>query len=266
LKIAQLCAARGHDVTIFTRTWQGERPENVRIELFGRHGWSNISRNRAWLKQLVRTLSERELDGVIGFNKLPGLDIYYGSDLVTPRRFNGSNHFGIAGCRAIATSVRWRNRCSRAANLRIVSRADRAGNSALRKILRHGTRTFSCAAARIERRAFTPEQKHETRARLRRERNWSPEEQLPVGRRLRLPREGTRPAPFVPSPSWMMRRAPTHDWWSSVKIDPTEFAMLARKLGVSERVHFLGGRHDVFDWLPRVRFARPSRRAAKPQE
>jgi len=30
---------------------------------------------------------------------------------------------------------------------------------------------------------------------------------------------------------------------------PTEFAMLARKLGVSERVHFLGGRHDVFDWL-----------------
>src|SRR5690349_21731967 len=30
---------------------------------------------------------------------------------------------------------------------------------------------------------------------------------------------------------------------------PTEFALLARKAGVSDRVHFLGGRNDVFDWL-----------------
>jgi hypothetical protein len=80
LKTAQLCAARGHDVTIFTRTWQGERPANVRVELFGRSGFSNVGRNRAWLKQLATTLPQRALDGVIGFNKLPGLDVYFGSD------------------------------------------------------------------------------------------------------------------------------------------------------------------------------------------
>jgi len=116
LKIAQLCAARGHDVTIFTRTWQGERPENVRIELFGRHGWSNISRNRAWLKQLVRTLSERETRWCDRFQQIARTRYLLRlRSLLRPRRFNGSNHFGIAGCRAIATSVRWRNRCSRAA-------------------------------------------------------------------------------------------------------------------------------------------------------
>ena len=80
LKIALLCAARGHDVTIFTRTWQGEQPPEIRIELFGRQGASNVARNRAWLKLLADTLPQRGLDGVIGFNKLPGLDVYYGSD------------------------------------------------------------------------------------------------------------------------------------------------------------------------------------------
>jgi UDP-glucose:(heptosyl)LPS alpha-1,3-glucosyltransferase len=31
LKIARLCAQRGHDVTLFTRTWQGERPRELRL-------------------------------------------------------------------------------------------------------------------------------------------------------------------------------------------------------------------------------------------
>src|SRR5437870_4256434 len=79
LKIAGLCAARGHAVTIFTRTWQGEPPANIAVELFGRHGFSNVGRNRSWVKQLNTKLSQRGLDGVVGFDKLPGLDVYYGS-------------------------------------------------------------------------------------------------------------------------------------------------------------------------------------------
>jgi UDP-glucose:(heptosyl)LPS alpha-1,3-glucosyltransferase len=30
---------------------------------------------------------------------------------------------------------------------------------------------------------------------------------------------------------------------------PTEFELIARQVGVDDRVHFLGGRDDVFDWL-----------------
>jgi UDP-glucose:(heptosyl)LPS alpha-1,3-glucosyltransferase len=30
---------------------------------------------------------------------------------------------------------------------------------------------------------------------------------------------------------------------------PTEFELLARRAGVGQQVHFLGGRNDVFDWL-----------------
>src|SRR5258706_6951991 len=80
LKIATRCAERGHEVTVLTRTWQGERPATLAVELFGRQGLSNVARNRNWLRQLATTVPERALDGVVGFNKLPGLDVYYGSD------------------------------------------------------------------------------------------------------------------------------------------------------------------------------------------
>src|SRR5688572_6868014 len=80
LKTAQLCAARGHEVKIITRTWEGERPGDVTIELFGRRGMTNVARNRVFVQQLAEWLPQQRLDGVIGFNKLPGLDVYYGAD------------------------------------------------------------------------------------------------------------------------------------------------------------------------------------------
>ena len=64
LSIAERCAANGHDVTILTRTWQGDRPQRAAVQLFGRRGWTNVGRNRAWLQQL-----EAEL-GVVLFDRL----------------------------------------------------------------------------------------------------------------------------------------------------------------------------------------------------
>jgi UDP-glucose:(heptosyl)LPS alpha-1,3-glucosyltransferase len=37
LHIATNCVARGHSITIFARSWEGERPANITVELFGRH-------------------------------------------------------------------------------------------------------------------------------------------------------------------------------------------------------------------------------------
>src|SRR3954463_6713951 len=178
LKTAQLCAARGHDVTILTRTWQGEQLANVRVELFGRHGWSNIARNRAWLKELARTLPERAFDGVIGFNKLPGLDVYYGSDpcyaaktqRVKPfwyRWLPRYHHF-----RALEESVFTRGRRTQVLAL--------TQNEISRYEKFYGTERerFHVLPPGIERRTFSAEQKENARTRLRCENNWPADEQL----------------------------------------------------------------------------------------
>src|SRR5687768_15013921 len=49
-KIAELCAARGHAVTIFTHAWKDEQPTTVKIELLSRRDWTNVRHNHTFLK------------------------------------------------------------------------------------------------------------------------------------------------------------------------------------------------------------------------
>ena len=80
VRIARRCVERGHEVTILARTWEGDRPDGLRVELFGRAGMTNVGRNRIFLKRLTAALPQRGLEALVGFNKVPGLDVYYGAD------------------------------------------------------------------------------------------------------------------------------------------------------------------------------------------
>jgi UDP-glucose:(heptosyl)LPS alpha-1,3-glucosyltransferase len=81
LAIARTCVARGHAVTIYTGSWQGEKPGDVAVTELGISGWSNHARNASFAERLLDVLAERPVDAVIGFNKMPGLDVYYAADV-----------------------------------------------------------------------------------------------------------------------------------------------------------------------------------------
>ncbi len=248
LKIARLCAARGHDVTIFTRTWQGERPSGMQVELFGRQGASNVARNRAWLKLLADALPQRGLDGIIGFNKLPGVDVYYGSDPCYAAKVERLKSF----------YYKWLPRYRHFKELEesVFAKGSKAQVLVLteQEIPRYqefyGTERarFHVLPPGIERRAFTSEQKQQTRARLRREHGWPDDEKL-----LLLAGSGFRVKGLDRAIRSLAALAEAQRSQTRLVVigqnRPTEFELLARKLGVSDRVHFLGGRDDVFDWL-----------------
>lgn len=80
LAIAQLCAQGGHEVVMLTRTWEGPRPHGIEVRTFGRSGWTIPMRNRRFFAQLREVCERERFDGIVGFNKLPGLDVYYGAD------------------------------------------------------------------------------------------------------------------------------------------------------------------------------------------
>ncbi len=247
LKIAQLCAARGHDVTVYTRTWQGERPMDVRVALFGRRGASNIARNRAWLKQLAAALPDEKLDGVIGFNKLPGLDIYYGSDPCYAAKVQRLKPFWY----------RWlpRYRHFKKLEQSVFARGQRTHvfvlteNEIPRYQEFYGTERerFHLLPPGIEQRTFTEEQKQETRAQLRHGQGWDHDNLLLlVGSGFRVKGLDRVIRSLAALPMEMRERS------RLIVIGqnrPTEFELIARQYGVSDRVHFLGGRDDVFDWL-----------------
>lgn len=84
LRIAQDCVALGHTVTIFTGEWRGERPANIEVHLFKPHGWLNHHRQQSLITQMQAAVQARQeadaFDAVVGFNRMPNLDVYFAAD------------------------------------------------------------------------------------------------------------------------------------------------------------------------------------------
>lgn len=79
LKIAQMAIARGHQVDVYTRIWEGEQDKTLRIHLIKTKKLQNHTRNQEFAAKIQPYL--KEYDCVVGFNKMPGLDIYYAADI-----------------------------------------------------------------------------------------------------------------------------------------------------------------------------------------
>lgn len=80
LKVASRCAEAGHDVTIYTRTWQGDRPSRIKVELLNEFGLTNFQKDRSFIARAQERIKADIPDGVIGFNRMPGLDVYFCAD------------------------------------------------------------------------------------------------------------------------------------------------------------------------------------------
>ena len=80
LAITQELMGRGHDVMVYTGSWEGDKPSGLSVELIDVQGISNHAKNNSFYTQLQAALSRTPADLVIGFNKMPGLDIYYCAD------------------------------------------------------------------------------------------------------------------------------------------------------------------------------------------
>lgn len=78
LRIARVCLERGHRVRVFTMAWEGEAPAGVEVVRIPVGGWSNHVRCRRFVRRVQGLLAPDEV--VVGFNKMPGLDLYYAAD------------------------------------------------------------------------------------------------------------------------------------------------------------------------------------------
>ncbi len=79
-RIATVCKARGHSIRVYTKSWQGDNPEAFDVHFVPTKGSSSQAQNRFFLDYVEKDLDIDPVDGVIGFNKMPGLDVYYAAD------------------------------------------------------------------------------------------------------------------------------------------------------------------------------------------
>jgi len=88
LRIANECLERGHRATVYTGSWEGEIPEGIEVKLIKHTGLTNHTRAGAYHRKLRKELRGKEFDAIVGFNKIPGIDIYFCGDYCYVGRSN----------------------------------------------------------------------------------------------------------------------------------------------------------------------------------
>jgi len=243
LRIARECQARGHSITVFTMRWDGPAPAGFDIRLLPPRGWTNHARAAAFSTAISSQVNSSKFDLVVGFNKIAGLDFYFMGDPCYAAR--------------LEERPRWRRWTARArtylrleasvfspmsqTEILLLVEAEKA------KVISHYAtpdERFHLVPAGISRPGCAPEDAAKLRTELRREFGIPPGDHLllmvgsdfrrkGVDRSIRalaaLPEEIRRDSHL-----FVIGRGTTQP-----------FIRLARRLGVAERVSFLGPREDV---------------------
>ncbi|MBN6360951.1 MULTISPECIES: glycosyltransferase family 4 protein [Providencia] len=81
LRIATECQSRGHHVRVYTQSWEGDKPDGFEIIIVPVTSKTNHGRNAQYYDWVLAHLKQHPVERVIGFNKMPGLDVYYAADV-----------------------------------------------------------------------------------------------------------------------------------------------------------------------------------------
>ena len=70
----------GHQCRVYFISWQGEVLDGIDARRVPVSALRNHRRNAKYLDWVQADLAADPVDGVIGFKKMPGLDVYYAAD------------------------------------------------------------------------------------------------------------------------------------------------------------------------------------------
>ncbi|AIG04435.1 lipopolysaccharide core biosynthesis protein [Pseudomonas fluorescens] len=80
MRIALECQRRGHQIRVYTLIWEGDVPPGFEVLVAPVKAFFNHRRNEKLTDWMQADLAKRPVDRLIGFNKMPGLDVYYAAD------------------------------------------------------------------------------------------------------------------------------------------------------------------------------------------
>ncbi len=80
LRLVLTCSSRGHEVKVFTLKWQGQVPDGLDVTLVPVKASSRLKLYTRFSDWVTERLAREEFDCVIGFNKMPNLDVYFAAD------------------------------------------------------------------------------------------------------------------------------------------------------------------------------------------
>ena len=83
LAIAQEAKSRGHQVAIFCGAWESEKPKSIDVILVKSESWFGGDHSgdvKSFVSNFENIYQRNNFDLLIGFNKMPNLDVYFAGD------------------------------------------------------------------------------------------------------------------------------------------------------------------------------------------
>jgi UDP-glucose:(heptosyl)LPS alpha-1,3-glucosyltransferase len=94
--IAVAASRRGHQVTCWVGRWRGAPPPGALVRELGRSGLANHTRDAAFLARLRQELLRQPGSLLVGFQKMPGLHVYYAGDECVAERIASTGRRWLA--------------------------------------------------------------------------------------------------------------------------------------------------------------------------
>lgn len=82
LRTASNLIAMGHAVDVYTLSWEGQKPhEGIQVHVIPVRAWLNYRKYQQFIDiVLARLRDDPDVDYIVGYNRMPGLDAYFAAD------------------------------------------------------------------------------------------------------------------------------------------------------------------------------------------
>lgn len=80
LALAHYAHQQGHCVTVFCERWDGDKLPGIDVVEINARGIVNTAGVKNFVEQFLQQIPRAQFDVLIGFNKMPGLDVYFAGD------------------------------------------------------------------------------------------------------------------------------------------------------------------------------------------
>lgn len=243
LRIAKCCLTRGHQVDVYTGTWHGEKPDGLKVSILQVSGFTNHRNCESFAKNLSKCLATSNYDAVVGFNKMPGLDVYFAADTCfAARALERSLWYRLTGrCRSYLGLERAVFDKDSKTEILLISEQEKAFFMDYYGTAEH---RFHLLPPGIAKDRLAPDNAAEVRAELRSELAIGSDQNVVLMVGSDFKRKGVDRA--VRAVSSLPLRLREKTILLIVGEDNAKpFRRLAKRSGIREQVRFVGGREDV---------------------
>jgi UDP-glucose:(heptosyl)LPS alpha-1,3-glucosyltransferase len=248
LRIARECKNRGHEIHVYTTEWEGEREMGFHLHLVNARAWQNHARMLAFANKVKAQLANEHYDAVIGFNKMPYLDIYYAADICYQARVREHRRSIYRLLPRYRQHVAFEEAVFAAGQPVEILLISPLQQIAYEKYYHTEPNRFHLLPPGIDKSRTAPANAADIRARLRAKFKLTDQDKmlLMVGSGFKTKGVDRTIRALAALPD----EVKTHcKLFVLGQDDPAAFQALARKLQVNDRITFLGGRTDVPDFL-----------------